>query len=138
MTLLLADTSVWHRVSHPGLSSRWLQLLTDDRIAVCPQVRLEVLYSARSPKDYQRTRELLEGVHQLDTPSSCWERAEETQARLARRSLHHRAAGIADLVIAATAEHHGATVLHYDGDFDVIASVTGQATEWAARRGSLA
>ena len=44
---------------------------------------------------------------------------------------------VRDLVIAATAEAHGATVLHYDADYDRIAKVTGQPTEWIAERGSL-
>ena len=42
-----------------------------------------------------------------------------------------------DLIIAATAEEHGATVLHYDADYDRIAAVTGQPVEWVAPRGSL-
>lgn len=137
MTLLLADTSVWHRVGHPALSARWLQLLADDRIAICPQIRLEILYSSRSTKDYARTRDLLGALHQLETPPSCWVGAEEVQAVLASRALHHRSVTIADLVIAATAAHHGATVLHYDSDYDTIAAVTRQPTEWVARRGSL-
>ena len=29
------------------------------------------------------------------------------------------------------------TVLHYDSDFDTIATVTNQDVEWVARRGSL-
>lgn len=43
----------------------------------------------------------------------------------------------ADLLVAAAAEAAGVTVLHYDEDFDRIAAVTGQATEWSAPRGSL-
>jgi hypothetical protein len=35
------------------------------------------------------------------------------------------------------AELAGATVLHYDHDFEVIASVTGQAQEWVVPRGSV-
>lgn len=137
MTRLLVDTSVWHRVADPAVSPRWQQLLADDAVAICPQVRLEILYSARSTKDYARTRDLLAAVHQLETPAACWVRAEEVQARLASKALHHRSATIADLVIAATAEHHGFAVLHYDSDYDVIASVTGQPMAWVAPRGSL-
>jgi predicted nucleic acid-binding protein len=33
---------------------------------------------------------------------------------------------IPDLIIAATAELHGAEVLHADSDYDLIAEVTGQ------------
>jgi predicted nucleic acid-binding protein len=42
-----------------------------------------------------------------------------------------------DLIIAAAAEAAELTVLHYDRDFDHIASVTGQPTEWIAHPGSL-
>jgi predicted nucleic acid-binding protein len=38
---------------------------------------------------------------------------------------------------AATAELRGLTVLHYDKDFETIASVTGQPTQWLAPPGSL-
>lgn len=41
-----------------------------------------------------------------------------------------------DLLIAATAERHDVTVLHYDADFDLIAEVTGQLTRWVVPRGS--
>jgi predicted nucleic acid-binding protein len=41
------------------------------------------------------------------------------------------------LIIAAAAELHGATVLHYDADYDRIAAITGQPTEWVAAKGSL-
>ena len=41
----------------------------------------------------------------------------------------HRAPSIPDLIIAATAELAGLTVLHLDKDFDLIAAVTGQPIE---------
>ena len=44
---------------------------------------------------------------------------------------------IPDLVIAAAAESADLTVLHYDRDFELIAEVTGQATDWVVPRGSL-
>lgn len=44
---------------------------------------------------------------------------------------------IPDLLIAAVAELADATVWHYDEDYDSIAAVTGQATEWIAPRGTL-
>jgi predicted nucleic acid-binding protein len=37
---------------------------------------------------------------------------------------------VPDLIIAATAKLAGLIVLHCDKDFDLIASVTGQAAEW--------
>jgi predicted nucleic acid-binding protein len=64
------------------------------------------------------------------------DRALEVHAALADRSLH-RHFSLPDPFIAATAELAGATVLHYDSDYDRIVAVTGQATEWVALRGSL-
>jgi predicted nucleic acid-binding protein len=52
-------------------------------------------------------------------------RAMTVQALLAERGLR-RAPSVPDLLIAANAELTGATVLHADKDFDLIASVTGQ------------
>jgi hypothetical protein len=47
-----------------------------------------------------------------------------------------KALPVSDLDIAATAERSGATVLHYDGDYDMIASVTGQSMRWAVPAGT--
>jgi predicted nucleic acid-binding protein len=47
-----------------------------------------------------------------------------------------QALSVSDLVIAATAERSGATVLHYDGDYDMIASVTGQPMRWVVPAGT--
>ena len=78
------------------------------------------------------------GISDLRT-AFCWvpvhdrsfERAWEVQGDLTARG-QHRSAGPADLVLAATAELHGLTLLHHDRDFDAIAAVTGQATRWYA------
>ena len=42
---------------------------------------------------------------------------------------HHRAPSVPDLLVAATAELTGLTVLHVDNDFDLIATATGQQVE---------
>ena len=53
------------------------------------------------------------------------DRALEVQMLLADRG-QHRAPSIPDLLIAATAEKTGLTVLAVDKDFDLIATITGQ------------
>ena len=50
---------------------------------------------------------------------------------------HHRGAGVIDLLTAAVAEHHGVVVVHYDADFEHIASSTGQQHGWIVPRGSI-
>jgi predicted nucleic acid-binding protein len=56
------------------------------------------------------------------------DRAMEVQLLLAERG-HHRAVSVPDLLIAATAELTGLTVLHRDKDFDLVAEITGQPIE---------
>ncbi|MDY7103207.1 MAG: PIN domain-containing protein [Actinomycetota bacterium] len=64
------------------------------------------------------------------------DRAVEVKDRLAARS-QQRGAKIADLFIAAAAEAAGLVVLHYDRDFELIATVTGQAVEWVVLAGTV-
>ena len=56
------------------------------------------------------------------------ERALEVQMLLADHG-QHRAPSVPDLIVAATAELAGLTVLHVDKDFELIARLTGQPVE---------
>lgn len=106
-------------------------------IGYCPITELELLRSATSADD---RRKLIEAVDSLLvwTPMGdrTFERAREVQAELTRVGKHRCAAPV-DLLVAATAELAGVTVLHYDRDFETIAEVTGQPTAWIAPPGSL-
>jgi len=42
-----------------------------------------------------------------------------------------------DLLIAAVAERERVTVFHYDGDYELIAKVTGQPTHWVVPPGTV-
>jgi predicted nucleic acid-binding protein len=57
------------------------------------------------------------------------------QSLLASRSQRGRR--IPDLLIAASAEYAGLTLLHYDNDFELIAKVTGQTCQWVVPAGSV-
>lgn len=135
--LLLADTSAWHRHRLPAVAEQWRRYLEADRIATTAPIRLEILFSARSAADYDAISAELDSLHQLAYDSAALDRALEVQRALARkRALHHRIA-IPDLIIAAIAELAGATVWHYDHEYERIAEITGQPMRWVARRGSL-
>ena len=73
---------------------------------------------------------------QVAIDQSVMDRAVEVQGLLADRG-QHRGANVPDLVVAAAAERAGLTVLHYDADFELIATVTQQLTEWVVPRGSV-
>ncbi|MGH3802841.1 MAG: PIN domain-containing protein, partial [Pseudonocardiaceae bacterium] len=85
---------------------------------------------------YEVLEGALHGHRWMDVTTQAMDRALSVHRALAAAS-QHRHFRLPDLIIAATAEQHGATVLHYDADYDRIAAITGQATEWAAARGSL-
>lgn len=99
-------------------------------------VELEVLFSSRGPDEYARRQaQLRDGFESLAMPDEVWQRALYVQAELARKGAH-RGAALPDLLIAATGERHGVTVLHYDHEYDLIASVTGQGVRWVVPRGT--
>ena len=127
----LIDTSALARLMRPGAESfGWDQAAAAGLIAVCPVTELEFFYSARSLSDRERgigdMRSLFGWVPVHD---GAFARAWDVQGLLTGRG-QHRSAGPVDLVVAATAELHGLTLLHHDRDFDVIARVTGQPTRW--------
>lgn len=134
MTVYLADTSAWNRST--ALESVWAALLTANAIGICAPVRMELLFSARGRRDFVSLRRDLLMLPELSLDERAVAIAERTQDALAATS-QHRGPTPVDLLVAAVAERHGATVLHYDRHFDAIARVTGQPTEWIARRGSL-
>lgn len=138
MTLLLADTSVWARSAAGDVADRFNDAVVGGRVAITPVVRLEVLYMARGTAAYDQLRASLDALHQIPLDPAVASRAEEVQCELARRAIHHRSVGVNDLLIAAAAEAAGATVWHYDEDYDRIAAITGQPVEWIVTRGSVA
>ncbi|MGH3041313.1 MAG: PIN domain-containing protein [Gaiellaceae bacterium] len=134
MAQYLADTSAWNRSRL--VSERWSAMVEADELLLCTPVRLEILYSARGGADYaQFARDLARFPH-LALDGRAERAARRTQAALARRG-HHRGPTPIDLLVAAVAEVNGATLLHYDRHFDLIARVTDQPVEWLPQRGSL-
>ena len=132
----LVDKSVLARLDRPAVDTRVSPLLVAGKLAICPVTTLEILFSARNHRDFVETRAELAGLDQLAVEAPDFLRAVEVMELLSKRGKH-RGPGIPDLLIAAVAEREGLTVLHYDRDFEVIASVTEQASEWAVPRGSV-
>ncbi|MFE9655206.1 PIN domain nuclease [Micromonospora sp. NPDC006431] len=133
--LYLLDSSALARWPKPTVSPVLDELSDRGLLAVCKAVEIEVIHSARTAKDAQRARWLLGGFEWLAMPDEIWDRAIDVQVKALHKG-NHRALSMADLLIAATAERHSATVLHYDGDFDMITAITGQSTAWVVPPGS--
>lgn len=138
MTAYCIDTSAWHHSRNEDVAAAWRRYLEADVLGICDQVRLEILWSARSSDDYDSLAEELAALSPIATDGETFHRALEVQRLLAHSAaLHHRSVKIADLLIAAAAEAANATVLHYDADFERIAELTGQPTHWIVPRGTL-
>nr|MDT0659878.1 PIN domain nuclease [Micromonospora sp. DSM 115978] len=134
----LIDTSALVRMLRdPVLRARWEPAVSAGIIAICPLTELEFLYSARSAADRRWLVDQLELAYPpVPMPDRGYQRAAEVQAELTDLGSH-RSAGAVDLLIAATAELHDLTLLHYDHDFEQISRVTGQPMKWVAPAGSV-
>jgi predicted nucleic acid-binding protein len=135
---VLIDTSAWVRAGTSSVVGAAVEdWLTAGVAQSCPVLDLEVLYTARGPSEYESWHTSRAADYDdIPLSASIGARALEVQRQLAR-SGRHRAVRYADLLIAACAEAVGAVVVHYDADYDLIAEVTGQPTQWVVPRGSV-
>jgi predicted nucleic acid-binding protein len=133
----LVDNSVLTRTAKAPVAARIEPMIVSGMLAICSMTDLELLFGARSGKEHRSRREEigLRFAH-VAIDQSVMDRAVEVQGLLADRG-QHRGANVPDLVVAAAAERAGLTVLHYDADFELIATVTQQPTEWVVPRGSV-
>lgn len=132
----LADTSVVNRFSDPSVAEALSEDVRAGRVALCAPVVFEVCFSARNAEDLDAMRAALDALPNVPIRPATFDRVLEVQRSLAQRG-HHRAVSLVDLLVAAAAEAHGLTVVHYDHDFDLIAKVTEQPTEWVVPAGSI-
>jgi predicted nucleic acid-binding protein len=135
-TFLADKSALTRRETRPEVRAVLEPLLVAGEIATCGIVDLELLYSARDRTTYRALVEALRGMPRVPVADAAFARALEVQAMLAERS-QHRAVPLPDLLVAACAEGAGLTVLHYDADFERIAELTGQPTQWIVPRGSV-
>lgn len=133
----LVDKSVLARIDLDDVAEVVLPRMQAGHVGVALVTELEVGFSARSSRDYRATREdLLEHLIPVAMPVRAEQRARDLQRHLVGRG-QHRAISVPDLLLAAIAEIEQLTVLHYDADFDLIAELTGQPTEWVLPRGTI-
>jgi predicted nucleic acid-binding protein len=126
----LIDKSALVRLTASPDAAEWAGRVERGRVRIATVTRLEIGYSARSGPEFRtglRQPPLSSMPVEYQTPAT-EDRAVEILALLADRG-QHRAPSIPDLIIAATAELAGLTILHLDKDFEIIAAVTGQPAE---------
>jgi len=115
----LIDKSALVRLGDSVDPDEWARRIDRGLVHITTMTLLEAGYSARSPEDLRR---ILHGPPLSSMP------VEYMTPVLAERG-HHRAPSLPDLLVAATAERAGLTVLHVDKDFELIAEITHQPLE---------
>lgn len=99
--------------------------------------RLEIGVSARDLVEYDRDAAALDAVPLLAQTADVAAAALGLQRRLVEEGTH-RGPKVVDVVIAATALVHDATVLHYDSDYDLLGAVEPRLRcRWIVPRGSI-
>jgi predicted nucleic acid-binding protein len=132
VTSWLIDKSAYVRLQLGQAANRdeWSARISRGLVRLSTITRLELGHSARSGdagrRQFASPPLSLMPIEHL-TPA-IEDRAFQVQMLLADRG-QHRAPSIPDLLIAATAEKAGLTVLAVDKDFDLIAAITGQPVE---------
>lgn len=126
----LIDKSALVRLADSPHAGKWVERINEGYVHLSTITRLEVGYSARSGAELTKamaspplSKMAIEGL----TPA-IEELAWQSLQLLAKKG-QHRAPSLADLMIAATAQLCGLTVLHLDKDFDLISKATGVQVE---------
>ena len=133
----LADKSALARWHHPPVRTVLAPLVEHGLIATCGITELVVLFSARVRADCdQVAADRRHAYEWLPTEDGDLRRALSVQAELTARG-QLGAVSLADLIIAAVAERHRVCVLHYDADYERVATITGQLTRWVVPEGSV-
>jgi predicted nucleic acid-binding protein len=126
----LIDKSALVRLGATAHAEEWASRVERGLVRIATVTRLEVGFSARSAADLRNglAHPPLSAMPVEYATPAIEDRAVAVQLLLADQG-HHRAVSVPDLLVAATAELAGLTVLHVDKDFDLIGAVTGQPIE---------
>ena len=120
--MILIDTSAWIEFLRDTGSSvcNAVDELLDDDIATCDVVAMELLAGARDDNHLQSLRALLARATHITVLPIDYEDAAGLYRTSRRRGVTVRK--LADCLIGAVAIRAGATVLHSDSDFNLLAS----------------
>jgi predicted nucleic acid-binding protein len=136
----LVDNSVLQRLPRSSVVQEAVTSLLDaeHELCCCALSLDEFAFSARSPAEHaEATRRLRTSFLYLPLSPDIDQIIIDIRAALWNAGSG-RAAGVIDVALAATSVQAGATVLHYDSDFDHIATAYPQlSAQWVVPRGSV-
>lgn len=121
MIYLLDTSGLVRLLRDPSLQTAWYEAIDAEAIGSCYPQRTEFLYSARNAAEYGEIEEMFADLYpDVSVPKNAGRWISSVQHQMARAG-EHRSASTVDLIIAATAAHHGLTVLHDDIDYRTVA-----------------
>lgn len=104
----------------PVVRERVIAALTGGRACWCPPVQLELWNGARGEPERKALREFVSTLPNLDVDDRVWTMAYDMARRAGARGVTVPAA---DILIAACARSHGATLETSDSDFALLAAI---------------
>ncbi len=114
---LIDSSALWRIQRDDVLRQRWASLIDDGFVHACAPQRTEFKRSARSLAELDGWTEMFEDYYtDAPVPKTAWRWVDTAQHRLAMSGVVG-VFSVVDLLICATAAHHGLTVLHDDNDF---------------------
>jgi predicted nucleic acid-binding protein len=133
VSYLLDTSALWYLLRHADARDAWAAHIQARMFHICEATRTEFLYSATGPAHRDELADDLDLMCRLaPVPKTAWRWVDSAQYKLTQAG-QHRSAGALDLLVCATAVHHGLTVLHVDNDFVAAASVIKEVSERDAR-----
>lgn len=128
----LVDTSALILARRDAGAADWLhRAVLANTVAICDQVALEFLRGARNAAEFLAFEDTLAAFPWFRIEPTDWDRARDVFRSLAAvTGGYQQSVPIPDALIAAVAERHHVTVVHFDRDFERIAAITGQDCRW--------
>ena len=124
MIYLLDTSGLVRLLGDAKLQEAWYDAVDAEAIGSCYPQRTEFLYTARDAAEYEEITEMFGDLYpDVSVPKNAGRWIASVQHHLAQAGEHRTASAI-DLMIAATAAHHGLTVLHDDADYRTVARHT--------------
>jgi predicted nucleic acid-binding protein len=118
----LIDSSIWldflNKKSDIELTQRVQELMKNKQAAWCPMIQLEL---ERSGKERTSALALLnEVLPSLEINQAVWQLAHQLAQACSRKG---KPVPYTDILIYATAQHHGCQIFHNDKHFDWLAEI---------------
>ena len=123
--VVLVDTSVWilalRKSPLAPVRDEVDHLLAENRVAIVPMIRLELLGGIKSANEFERLKGRLDALRQIPADEANWEIAAELSFKLRQRG---KVIPYADILIGSAAILANALLLHADRHFDLMAEDT--------------